>query len=279
MWLLPVKWRLENTWKAIQARTTLLGRQRIKEFNEGLPARPDMVSWILEDANSPFRKDQWALARLIGTITTGATHSTANFLVQTICDLVAHPWLLEEIREEIRLQHAKCGGVWDQTAFNGLEKLESAMKESSRLAPPSMLIYGRRIVEDYTLADGLRLRKGQKIAVFAQHNGMDPVLFEDPGTYKGRRFYDDDLASHRAQPFRHVDPVLLTWGSGRWACPGRFFANMTAKILLLKLLDEYEFKFPNGKRPPNTTMHEFILFHPFERLCVRRRKGNLGITF
>ncbi|KAK7701497.1 hypothetical protein SLS64_010242 [Diaporthe eres] len=279
VWLLPQKWYLESGWKVIEERIVPLVKQRMKESDEGLPTSPDMISWMVKDARSTLQKDPWSLARLTGTLTAGGTYSTANFVVETICDLVAHPWLLDEVREEIRLQHAKCGGVWDQAAFNGLDKLESAMKESSRLAPSAMLLYGRVVGEDYTLSDGLRLRKGQTIAVGAHHKSMDPGVFEDPEAYRGRRFYDADLASHRAQPFRHVDPLLLTWGSGRWACPGRFFASMTAKVLLIKLLDEYEFKFPTGKRPPNAMMHEFILFHPFGRLSVRRRKENLGIHF
>ncbi|KAG8169700.1 hypothetical protein KVR01_000445 [Diaporthe batatas] len=279
VWLLPAKWYLENGWKVIEARIVPLIKQRMEEFENGLPANPDMVSWMVKDARSALQKDPWSLARLAGTLTAGGTYSTANFVVETLCDLVAHPELLEEVREEIRLQHEKCGGVWDQAAFNALDKLESAMKESSRLAPSAMLLYGRVVGEDFTLPGGLRLSKNQKIAVCANDKAMDPEIFEDPETYRGRRFYDADLASHRAQPFRHVDPVLLTWGSGRWACPGRFFANMTAKILLVKLLDEYEYKFPKGKRPPNAMMHEFILFHPLGRLSVRRRKENLGIRF
>lgn len=279
VWLLPAKWHLEQGWKVIEARILPLVKHRMRELDDGLPTNPDMVSWMVKDAGSSLQKDPWSLTRLAGTLTAGGTYSTANFVVEALCDLVAHPALLEEVREEIRLQHEKCRGVWDQAAFNELDKLESAMKESSRLAPSAMLLYGRVVGEDHTLSDGLRLKKGQTIAIGAHLKSMDPSLFEDPETYKGRRFYDADLASHRAQPFRNVDPLTLTWGSGRWACPGRFFANMTAKIALVKLLDEYEFKFPDHKRPPNAMMHEFILFHPFGRLSVRRRKKTLGIHF
>lgn len=279
VWLLPAKWHLEHGWKIIESRIVPLIKQRIKETEEGMPTSPDMVSWMVKDGRSELETDPWALARLAGTITAGGTYSTANFVVETISDLVAHPDLLEEVREEIKLQHLKCGGVWDQAAFSDLDKLESAMKESSRLAPSAMLLYGRVVGQDTTLSDGLRLHKDQTIAIGAHLKAMDPLLFKNPETYEGRRFYEADLASHRAQPFHHVDSLLLTWGSGRWACPGRFFANMTAKIMLVKLLDEYDFKFLNGKRPPNVMMHEFILFHPFGKLAVRKRKESLGIHF
>lgn len=54
---------------------------------------------------------------------------------------------------------------------------------------------------------------------------------------------------------------------------------MTAKIILVKLLDEYEFKFLDGRSRPNTIMHEFVSFDPFGRLAVRRRTSRLGIGF
>lgn len=279
VWFLPAKWHLEKGWKTIEDRILPLVKRRMDEAENDGPVSPDMVSWMVKDGTSALQRDPWSLARLVGTITAGGTYSTANFVVETLSDLVTDPTLLDEVRREIREQHEQTNGIWNQEAFNKLDKLESAMKESSRLAPSSLLLYGRVVGADYTLSDGLRLKKGQTIAVCSHLKANNPELFEDPDSYKGRRFFDKDLEKHRAQPFRHVDSTLLTWGSGRWACPGRFFANMTAKIILVKLLDEYEFKFLDGKRPPNTTMHEFILFHPFGRLAVRRRKDNLGMSF
>lgn len=279
VWLLPAKWRLGKGWKIIEKRILPLVEKRMYEIENSSLTNPDMVSWMVKDSKSALQRDPWSLTRLVCTLTAGGTYSTANFVVETLSDLISDPALLEEVREEIRERHQETKGVWSQAAFNNLDKLESAMKESSRLAPSSLLLYGRVVGDDYTLSDGLRLKRGQTIAVCSHLKANDPTLFSDPDVYKGRRFYDQDLATHRAQPFRHVDSALLTWGSGRWACPGRFFANMTAKIILVKLLDEYEFKFLNGERPPNATMHEFILFHPFGRLALRRREGRLGISF
>ncbi|OTA60396.1 cytochrome P450 [Hypoxylon sp. EC38] len=279
VWLLPAKWHLEKGWKIIENRILPLVERQMREAETGNPTNPDVVSWMVKDGRSTLQRDPWSLTRLVGTLTAGGTYSTANFVVETLADLVSDPDLLEEIREEIREKHKETGGIWSQEAFNNLDKLESAMKESSRLAPSSLLLYGRVVGSDYTLSDGLRLKKGQTIAVCSHLKANDPTLFKDPDMYKGRRFYDADLAAHRAQPFRSVDSSLLTWGSGRWACPGRFFANMAAKVILVKLIDEFEFKFVGSRRPPNATMHEFILFHPFGRLAVRRRADGLGISF
>lgn len=39
---------------------------------------------------------------------------------------------------------------------------------------------------------------------------------------------------------------MLNWGVGRHACPGRFFAQETLKLLLIRLITGYEFRFKDG---------------------------------
>ncbi|KAI5925013.1 cytochrome P450 [Camillea tinctor] len=280
VWLLPAKWRLDSGWKALEKSIVPLVNRKKEELEVHTRATsPDLISWMVKDGKSTLERDPYMLTRLAGTLTAGGTYSTANFVVGVLSDLVANPHLLEEIREEIREVHEKASGNWDSAAFNNLEKLDSVMKETSRLNPSSWLSYGRVMDNDYTLSNGLTLHKNQVIAIVSHIRSMDPDRFKDPQTFKGLRFYEEDLQHHRAQPFRSLDSEIMTWGSGRWACPGRFFANTVSKIILVKLLNEYDFKFVDGKRPPNAMMHEFVLFYPYNKLLVRRRAQSLNIEF
>ena len=44
----------------------------------------------------------------------------------------------------------------------------------------------------------------------------------------------------------------MTFGHGRYACPGRFFAGLQSKIILVHILLHYDLKVPgDGKRPRN----------------------------
>lgn len=44
----------------------------------------------------------------------------------------------------------------------------------------------------------------------------------------------------------------LAWGYGRHACPGRYMAELSIKILFMELLLHWEFKNPEGMpRNPN----------------------------
>jgi len=45
----------------------------------------------------------------------------------------------------------------------------------------------------------------------------------------------------------------LSFGAGRHACPGRFFAAMELKVLLAYIICNYDFKLTtDGARPKNT---------------------------
>ncbi|KAI9896886.1 hypothetical protein N3K66_007908 [Trichothecium roseum] len=115
------------------------------------------------------------------------------------------------------------------------------------------------------------LKKGQFIAVPSHSRTINRDIFEYPTKYDGLRLYGQGLDEHRARPFKDIDGDFLIWSAGRLAYPGRFIANILVKIMLVKLLNEYDFAFVNGRRPPNFSLHEFVMFHPENRILIRRR--------
>jgi cytochrome P450 len=241
---------------------------------------PDVISCMVESGRSELERNPENLTTLVGSIAAGSTYSITNFCCRTIADLVAHPDILDEVRDEICRKNAELHGSWDMAAIASLPKLESAMKESSRLSPGTFLVYSRVVKRDCTLSNGVRLRKGQFVTISAATRTMDPSIFADPKEYRGLRFCAEDrIKEHRAKPFSSVDTDILTWGAGRWACPGRFITDVSAKILLIKLLDEYDFAFVDGKPLPRASMHEFLFFHPENLMLVRRREESCGIVF
>ncbi|TGJ80809.1 hypothetical protein E0Z10_g7955 [Xylaria hypoxylon] len=270
VWLLPSKWSLVKSWNKMQQTVIPEIYRRINQPDNF--ESEDAISWMVRDGKTPFECDPKSLSKLVGALAGGSTYSTAGLVAGVVADLVAQPELLEEIRAEIRQKHSEVQGVWDKAAFNDLPKLDSVLKETTRLSPSAVVIYSRHMEADYMMSNGLLLRKGQKITVNAGVTSMDAQVYHDPDTFDGLRHLD-------AQPFRRVDNRLLTWGSGRWACPGRFVANIMAKILLVELLHDYEFQFVDGKRPPSVCVHEFMLLHPFSKMKVRRRKDVLGLKY
>jgi len=277
VWLLPHKWRLERSWKSLE--DFVVPEVQSRKTERSHEVKLDLISWMLAEAKDGEDTDAYMLTRLVGSVIAGGTYSSAAFIVGVIADLVAHPQFLEEIREEIRKKNSEIQGNWDQTAFNSLDKLDSAMKETSRLAPGSLLVYSRVVENDCTLSDGLELKKGQMITTSGHSTSMDPNVFPDPKQYNALRAYNQDLERHRAQPFRSVEGEDHRWGAGRWACPGRFIASLVSKVILVKLLDEYDFRFIGDQRPPTSVMYEFVFMDPATKIMMRRREHNSGIKY
>ena len=247
--------------------------------DKGCEGRPDLISYMIREAKDGQDADPRLIKGIVGSSAAGATYSSPALIVGVVADLVAHPRFLEEIREELRTKHEEVDGNWDLDAYNGLEKLDSAMKETVRLAPGTCLLYSRGILNDHTLSNGLSLKKGQFVCISGYSRAMDAHFFPDPNRYDALRAYNQNLQDHRARPFSNVLADDYRWGAGRWACPGRYIATLMAKVILVKLLDEYELKFFSETCPQKTLLHEFIFFHPNTKLRVRRREINSGIKY
>ena len=48
----------------------------------------------------------------------------------------------------------------------------------------------------------------------------------------------------------------MPWGYGSHACPGRWFADAEIKIIVIHLLLEFDFRFPDGKERPKSLEFE-----------------------
>lgn len=283
VWLLPAKWHLVRGWKTWDRIVIPEVRRRLQEDGADAAQKGDLISWMVRDAKSPVERNERVLTHLSAAVIAGATYSTANLTTEALVDLVAHPEVLEEVRAEIREKHAEIGGRWDMAAMDSLYKLESVLKETSRLSPGAMFVYQRAVQKDVELSDGLQLKQGQFITTASQEATMahnaNLAAGQPPDCYDGLRFYRQNFQRHRAHPFRGLDGDILTWGSGRWACPGRVVANMMIKILMIKILDEYDIAFVKGKKPAIIRIHEFLMINPIARIKVRRRSNRLGIKF
>jgi cytochrome P450 len=277
VWLIPYKWRLERSW--VQLYNFVVPEVQRRKANLNATIENNLISWMLAEAKTPEEADPFMLTRLVGSVIAGGTYSSAAFVSGVIADLVNHPEYLKEIRQEICETHVRVGGHWDTAAFNKLEKLDSAMKETSRLAPGSLLVYSRVVEQDCMLSNGMRLKKDQLITTSGHSTAFDPKIFPNPEKYDALRAFNQDPKRHRAQPFSSVEGEDHRWGAGRWACPGRFIASVVSKVILVKLLDEYDFKFVGGQRPKTSVMHEFVFMNPATKLMVRKRQSSLGIVY
>lgn len=116
-------------------------------------------------------------------------------------------------------------------------------------------------MQPFTLSNGQVIPAGCVIEVPTVAIHSDSEVFPDAHTFDPLRFYklrtavDDGGSGGQSalNQFVSVSQSSLTFGYGRHACPGRFFAANEIKIIMAKALLGYDFKMTEGnaKRYPN----------------------------
>ena len=244
--------------------------------NDDDPKDLNVLSWLSNMAKGRDRRPD-IIGHVMIMVALATVHTTLLRMVNVLYDLVAagpefQQELLDEIAAVARLGwHDNNGNPYDM-----LEKLDSVLRESQRLSPPTTLGMKRLFKQAYTFQDGTHIRAGTYVCmpVYAIEN--DPARTSSPEKFDGLRAYraarDSDTAAAGEHLFSTPGPGFLNFGYGQTACPGRFFAGVVVKMVMVKALTEYEFKFlPGTTRPKNIIAHEFLFTWPWTTMLVRRR--------
>ncbi|RDL34575.1 Uncharacterized protein BP5553_07703 [Venustampulla echinocandica] len=239
----------------------------------------NLLSWMMEIA-TPTESDPSDMAHLQVVMSLASIHTSQMNAVHVLYDLASRPEYVEPLREEI-IQLIKEEGPWRQwqkPAFSKLKKLDSFMKESQRFNPPSLLSYHRVMLEKHVLADGMVLPRGAHISMPVSAIQNDPEVTSDPEVFDGFRYYKlrQREGERHLHQFVTTQTTSLNFGHGKHACPGRFFASLEIKNILVRLIMDYDWKLEDGKgRPPNLTAHEFIFPNPEANLLMKKRRKEL----
>lgn len=68
----------------------------------------------------------------------------------------------------------------------------------------------------------------------------------------------------------------MSFGHGNHACPGRFFAGVEIKVVMLELLRGWDIRLVGGERPENWYNDTSIMPNPLAEVEFKRRKIALG---
>ncbi|KAF2198223.1 cytochrome P450 monooxygenase-like protein [Delitschia confertaspora ATCC 74209] len=235
----------------------------------------NLLDWMI-DLGTQTETAPKDLAHLEVVMSLASIHTSQMNAVHVLYDLASLPGYIEVLREEIR-QVIKEDGPWmqwDKTSFYKLKKLDSFMRESQRMNPPSLLSYHRVMLQPHVLSDGTLLPKNAHIAMPVNAIQNHPSITPNPEKFDPLRYYklrQREGEGHLHQ-FATTEPNILNFGHGKWACPGRFFASLEIKNILVRLIMDYDWKLPEGEgRPKNLTAHEFIFPNQKATLHMKRR--------
>ncbi|CAI7628935.1 unnamed protein product [Penicillium bialowiezense] len=209
----------------------------------------DFLQWMMDLAKTEKESQPSNLAhRLLGLTSMAVVHTSAMSMTHILYDLLVMPQWKEPLLEEVLTQLPEWGDI-AQANLNNLRLMDSFLKESQRFNPP-----GERT----------------HICMASGPVSRDPDVVKDPETFDAFRYTKQNA---QTSGFVSTGSQHMHFGLGRYACPGRFFASFVMKLILSRLLMDYEFKFAPGQteRPKNLLIGDKIVPNVSTAIFIKRR--------
>ncbi|KAJ4417900.1 hypothetical protein N0V85_001640 [Neurospora sp. IMI 360204] len=225
----------------------------------------DMLQWLMDSADQGQGKEhgKWGedttttrkLARLQLTISFAAIHTTTLVTTHAVYSLAADPELQATLREEVQSVLEEHNGVFTTSALQAMKKTDSFLKETMRFHPLGQTSFDRKVLKTFVLSNGQVIPKGSTIEVPNYAVSRDPEVYPNPDVFDPLRFYNlrneargkGEVEQAATNQFVSINKEFLTFGYGRHACPGRFFAANEIKMILANLVLTYEMGLVEGE--------------------------------
>ncbi|KAL8632816.1 hypothetical protein Q9189_001521 [Teloschistes chrysophthalmus] len=236
-----------------------------------------VLQWMIDIARDNEENPR-TLAQQALFLALAAIHTTTIVTTQVLFDLGARPEYIQPIRDEI-LQALEDEGKevgkdgWQKSALDKMPKLDSFMKESPRLAPQTLFAFSRVALSPITLSDGFHLPRGTHFTIPSANLLQDPSIIPNPEAFDGFRYYNaSSQSTERQNQFTATDSNNLSFGHGKYACPGRYLASYKIKLIVAMLLVRYDIGFPKGKGRPRSISYADNMFpDPTGEILLKER--------
>ncbi|OHE90947.1 cytochrome P450 [Colletotrichum orchidophilum] len=256
-----------------------------REDDPGYREPDDMLQWILNAQDKFGALSDRELAHAQLGISVAAIHTTSMTTTNAVYWLAAKPDMIPMLRDDVQQALVESGGGFTSGALQNMKKLDSFLKEVMRCTPLSATSFTRKVLKDVTLPNGQTIPEGMFIEVPADGMNNDPDIFPDPHVFDPLRFYKLREAKELAAAsgpkaaevvvqaqFVSVGTTHLTFGYGKHACPGRFFAVNEIKMIIANILCNYEIRMPEGmtERYENLAFGSSIVPDPKKTIMIRK---------
>ncbi|KIX06643.1 uncharacterized protein Z518_04619 [Rhinocladiella mackenziei CBS 650.93] len=205
----------------------------------------DVIQWILDVAPPADRRVDHMVYRMLH-INIGAIHTSSISFLEAFYFLSIHPQYHKDLRDEIETIFRQEGG-WTKQALTHLKRVDSFLTESLRLCPFTALKMQRSTVQDWKMSDGTLIPKGVHFWCNYLAMSLDDNVWENAREFDPWRMYR--LRQLEGEENKHqfvmTTPKNLTFGHGKHACPGRFFAANEIKTLLALIIMLYDVRCQN----------------------------------
>ncbi|EFQ30219.1 cytochrome P450 [Colletotrichum graminicola] len=262
----------------------IITARRESATKENYQPPDDLLQWIINAQTKigPISDRELAMCQL--TASFAAIHTTTMTATNAMYWLAAKPELAPLLREDVQQALLESGGIFTSGAMQNMKKLDSFLKECMRYCPLIVSGFMRKVLKDFKLPNGQTIPAGVVMDVSAVGINNDPEIFTDPEVFDPLRFYKlREGKAHAESGTKAAELVTqaqfvslgtnhLTFGYGRHACPGRFFAVNEIKMIMANILHNYEIRLPDGvtERYPSVLAGSMSNPDPNKTIMIRK---------
>ncbi|KAI0141717.1 cytochrome P450 [Xylariaceae sp. FL1272] len=229
----------------------------------------DFIQWIMENYRAKGKiVSPLECVQNIFIVMFASMHGTSFIALQSLFSLLGTPDAVAEIRSEIERvskEELKDSPVWTRHALGELRTMDSMMKETLRLKPLQEATCQRFSLKSYTFKDGLHIPRGTVVSFPTASYNLDPASMSmaDASTFNGKRWLHRRAGFHTSKyQFASLAEDSFDWGSGPHACPGRFMADITIKLILISLITRYDMKLVDDAKERPAESKRFLDLTP-----------------
>jgi len=249
--------------------------QKIEEYGKEWADKPnDTLQWLIDAARGKERTVRALVLRILA-VNFAAIHTTSVTFTHVMFYFAAHPQYVNELREEVAAIVQEEG--WTKAATERMHKMDSYLKEVQRVTGLGAWSVNRKVLKDFTLSDGTTIPAGTNVAASARPIHYDDDYYVDAHVFDPWRFSrmreEDTEGSGLKYQMISANAHYLPFGTGRNACPGRFFAANELKAMLAHVVMTYDVKMENeGVIPPSSWIFASLVPSSTGEVLFRKRQ-------
>ena len=236
----------------------------------------DAIEWLRNTTPEPDKNNPHfhGISQLgIGAV---SVNTTTQLITNSIFNLATYPELVSTLRTEIYSVRQQSGGDWTLESMGKLKKLDSFLKETLRYNGHLTATFQRNVLRPITLSNGTVIPAGTTTLSPTNAINFDPTIYPNADTFDPMRFdnlrqlSEEDATKHQ---LTSITKTQLQFGSGRHACPGRWFASHQAKLVVVTIIDRYELKLKDGEGRPKGSLFQTNQLPDVKAEILFRKKG------
>nr|AKI33875.1 cytochrome P450 76AD1-like protein [Seguieria aculeata] len=205
----------------------------------------DTLLRLMEENDSELSFDD--INHLLMDFFTAGTDTTSSTLEWAMTELLHNPEKMAKAQAELEQVLGNDNVLVQESDISKLPYLQSIVKETLRMHPPTVFLLPRKADADVELY-GYVVPKNAQVLVNLWAISRDPNAWENPDVFSPERFLDRDI------DMKGQDFGLIPFGAGRRICPGLTLAYRMLNLMLGTLIHSFNWKLGDGLSPEDLDM-------------------------